>query len=151
MIYRNLKKTALTSSHMESERLALGKTLTTYIALERPFTCVNQLDKKCLWVIIFSFEIFDLYCLQQIQKLRISLWLTMWDFNDPFWVNEFPQIVQTYGFRPSWVILCRVKFVLVLNVLWHLSQRFSAFDTLFDFCDVFLLSGSYFDLRTNNK
>lgn len=69
---------------------------------------------------------------------------TICDLSDPFWVKEFPQIEQTYGLRPSCVIRCRVRFVLVLNAFWQTSQRLSGFaaaEFLLPFCgEIFAFS-----------
>lgn len=74
---------------------------------------------------------------------------TMCDFNDPFCVNALPQIEQTYGFRPSCVILWRVKLVRVLNDLWQTSQRLSWFELLVllavFWCVLLLFVVSYFE------
>lgn len=106
----------LTPSHMKHQRFALSESFVALRAFEWPFTSMNK-----LWEIDFH-----------IMNKRILFWgnlsgdHTICDLSDPFWVKELPQTLHTYGLRPSWVILCRVKLVRVLNTLLQTSQRLSA-------------------------
>lgn len=77
---------------------------------------------------------------------KMLLDFTICDLSEPFCVNELPQMLQTYGFRPSCVILCRVKLVRVLNVLLHTSHLLSGFELD---ATLVLFGGDLFDFVGN--
>ena len=65
-------------------------------------------------LILFYFENFPQYC--------FIIWTNWWLFRCPLWLNDFPQILQLYGFSPVWTLRCVTSFALKGKILPHIEH-----------------------------